>query len=36
MLLKNPINRISAIDALNHPFFKDINNNDIYPSLKSL
>lgn len=35
MLLKNPINRISAFDALNHPYFRDINNT-IYPSLRSL
>ncbi|CAD8173952.1 unnamed protein product [Paramecium pentaurelia] len=35
MLLKNPINRINAFDALNHPYFRDINTN-IYPSLRSL
>ncbi|CAD8072470.1 unnamed protein product [Paramecium sonneborni] len=35
MLLKNPINRITAFDALNHPFFQDFNE-DVYPSLKSL
>ena len=35
MLLKNPINRISALDALNHPFFNDFYD-DQPLSLKSL
>ncbi|CAD8174189.1 unnamed protein product [Paramecium octaurelia] len=35
MLLKNPINRISALDALNHPYFRD-EDNTIHPSLRSL